>query len=51
VFSIQFGMHPSLPAGEVMFVLNDEENKIKQMIIDVPNPDFDFTELDLNKVK
>lgn len=51
VFSIQFGLHPSLPKGEVVFVVDEEKNKIKQLIIDIPNPDFDFTELDLNKVK
>lgn len=51
VFTIVFPEHPSLPRGEVQFVLDEEKTKVLSVIIDVPNPDFDFTELDLNKVK
>ncbi|MFZ5554356.1 MAG: serine hydrolase [Bacteroidota bacterium] len=51
VFRVEFKEHPSLPKGRVYFILDKETSKVKQMVIDVPNPDFDFTELDFNKVK
>lgn len=51
VFEVEFKEHPSLPKGTVTFVLDKEKTRIMEMIIDVPNPDFDFTELDFNKVK
>lgn len=47
-FEIKFPDAPSLPKGTVCFVL-DENEKVSQLIIDIPNPDFDFTELDLIK--
>jgi CubicO group peptidase (beta-lactamase class C family) len=49
-FSICFEKFPSLPPGKVTFTL-DAEAKVKSMLIDVPNPDFDFTELDFKKSK
>lgn len=39
---------PSLPRGKVQFIL-DEDGKVDQMKINIPNPDFDFGELDLFK--
>ncbi len=40
----------ALPKGLVTFVL-DKNGKVEQMKIDIPNPDFDFGELELKKVK
>lgn len=51
VFTIIFPEHPSLPRGEVRFILDETKSVILNMVIDVPNPDFDFTELDFNKIK
>lgn len=48
VFWFEFLEHPSLPKGTITFNIN-KENKIVNMVIDCPNPDFDFTELDLFK--
>lgn len=42
---------PSLPEGNVSFVLNKKGKKVVEMKIDIPNPDFDFTEIKLLKVK
>jgi len=50
-FRVKFHDHPSLPAGMVYFIVDEDSKRVKQMVIDVPNPDFDFTELDFNKVK
>ncbi|MBI9035233.1 MAG: DUF3471 domain-containing protein [Bacteroidales bacterium] len=47
-FEIEFSKVPSLPKGKVNFIL-DDNGKISQMTIDVPNPDFDFTELEFFK--
>jgi len=47
-FSVKFEKAPSLPAGSVTF-LPDKYGKIHEMKIDIPNPDFDFTELKLFK--
>jgi len=38
-----------LPSGTVQFVLGPD-GKVKEMQIDVPNPDFDFTELEFKKL-
>ncbi len=44
-------LHPTfLPGGTVTFV-SDEKGNITEMKMDVPNPDFDFTELELKKVQ
>ena len=48
-FSIKLRKMYSLPKGTVNFIL-DENAKVKQVEIDIPNPDFDFTELKLYKV-
>lgn len=47
-FEIKFPDAPSLPKGTAKFVL-DTNNKVISLLIDIPNPDFDFTELDLIK--
>jgi len=38
----------NLPSGKVNFII--ENNKVTEMKIDIPNPDFDFTEIKLKKV-
>lgn len=40
---------PTLPKGLVNFVL-DASGKVAEMKIDIPNPDFDFTELELKRL-
>lgn len=47
-FSIQFPDFPSLPQGKVTFIIN-AMGKVEEMRVDVPNPDFDFTELRFKK--
>lgn len=47
-FEILFPDVPSLPKGTIEFKTN-HNGKIESLLIDVPNPDFDFTELDLIK--
>ena len=49
-FEITFTNFPSLPKGTVQFVTDAQAN-IHEMKIDVPNPDFDFTELEFIKTK
>ncbi|MBW6492750.1 MAG: serine hydrolase [Lentimicrobium sp.] len=49
-FSIKFPDVPSLPSGKVAFIVG-MDNKVEKLLIDVPNPDFDFTELDLIKIE
>jgi hypothetical protein len=49
-FEITFEKFPSLPPGFCTFVL-DHNGKVAEMKIDVPNPDFDFTELEFKKAK
>lgn len=39
---------PSLPPGKVQFIL-DTEGNVSELKIDIPNPDFDFTELSFLK--
>ncbi len=51
VFTLRFEEQPSLPEGTVTFILDKHKKKVVQLVIDIPNPDFDFTELDLFKVK
>ncbi len=48
-FSIKLRKTYSLPKGTVNFIL-DENAKVKQVEIDIPNPDFNFTELKLYRV-
>lgn len=47
-FSVKFDQAPSLPSGTVTFVA-DKYGEIVEMKMDIPNPDFDFTELKLFK--
>lgn len=49
-WKIEFKKVPSLPSGLVNFIINDK-GKVVEMEIDVPNPDFDFTELEFLKIK
>jgi CubicO group peptidase (beta-lactamase class C family) len=46
-FFFDFKEAPSLPRGTVEFIINKDNKLVTEMIIDCPNPDFDFTELDL----
>ncbi len=47
-FTVKFPDDPTLPEGTVNFVFN-ANGDVKEMRIDIPNPDFDFTELDFRK--
>ncbi|MCF8371885.1 MAG: serine hydrolase [Bacteroidales bacterium] len=47
-FSIKLKNTPSLPEGTAQFILN-EKGKAHELRIDIPNPDFYFTELKLFK--
>ncbi len=49
-FELEFKGVTSLPKGKVQFKLN-ADGEIDELVIDVPNPDFDFTELDFKKLK
>ncbi|HPE34978.1 MAG TPA: serine hydrolase [Bacteroidales bacterium] len=48
-FRITFEQFPSLPQGFCTFILN-HEGKAEEMKIDVPNPDFYFTELEFKRI-
>ena len=39
----------TLPSGKVTFVF-DKNGKTSEMKVDIPNPDFDFTELELKRI-
>ena len=41
---------PSLPKGKCSFII-DELGEVEEMRIDIPNPDFNFKELKLYRVK
>jgi len=47
-FIVEFKKIPSLPQGFITFEISD--GKAKSFIIDVPNPDFDFTEFNFKKL-
>ena len=49
-FEITFEKFPSLPPGFCTFILGSD-GKVAEMKIDVPNPDFYFTELEFKKKK
>lgn len=49
-FRIQLRNTPSLPKGTVRFIINEQE-KVEEMKIDIPNPDFDFTELKFKRLE
>lgn len=48
-FRIEFKKVPALPAGRIYFTLDEKKNQVKSFIIDIPNPDFDFTEFNFIK--
>ncbi|PKP19658.1 MAG: serine hydrolase [Bacteroidetes bacterium HGW-Bacteroidetes-21] len=47
-FSVEFLNFPSLPKGKVNFII-DQNGNVDEFTIDVPNPDFDFTELSFKR--
>lgn len=49
-FLIRLRDIPSLPEGTVRFYL-DESGDVEELVVDIPNPDFDFTELKFNKME
>lgn len=49
-FQLNWGSQMMLPSGMVQFVLG-VDGKVKELEIDVPNPDFDFGELHFKKGK
>ena len=49
-FKIKLRNSPSLPSGTVNFILG-ADGKPEELRINIPNPDFDFTELEFKKVK
>jgi len=50
IFRIKLTEVPSLPEGTVQFILGTD-GKVEEMKIDIPNPDFYFTELEFKKKK
>jgi CubicO group peptidase (beta-lactamase class C family) len=48
-FVVEFKNFPSLPKGKVNFILN-QNAEVYEFKIDVPNPDFDFTELTFKRI-
>jgi CubicO group peptidase (beta-lactamase class C family) len=48
-FRIRFPDVSSLPEGKAAFIIDTDH--VDRMLIDVPNPDFDFTELDFIRQK
>ena len=48
IFRIRLRDIPSLPYGTVQFII-DQEGRVEEMKIDIPNPDFYFTELEFKK--
>lgn len=49
-FTVEFKKVPALPQGYITFTIDKSTNKVKSFIIDVPNPDFDFTEFTFEKI-
>ncbi|MBK6964184.1 MAG: serine hydrolase [Bacteroidales bacterium] len=48
-FKIKFQDVPSLPEGKAAFIIDTDQ--VAKLLIDVPNPDFDFTELEFIHLK
>ena len=48
-FRLNWGSQMMLPSGFMTFVL-DAHGKVDELKVDVPNPDFDFSELEFKKV-
>lgn len=49
-FLLEFKNVPALPQGFIRFALDDKKENISSFVIDVPNPDFDFTEFEFIKM-
>ena len=49
IFEIELHKLPALPKGKAQFI-NNMDGQLIQLKIDIPNPDFDFTELDFFKI-
>ena len=49
-FLIKLRDNPFLPEGTVKFLL-DESGRISELLVDIPNPDFDFTELEFKRME
>jgi CubicO group peptidase (beta-lactamase class C family) len=47
-FEIKLRNSPTLPKGTVQFILGTD-GKVNELKVDIPNPDFDFTELEFKK--
>ena len=47
---IEMTAMPSLKKGKCSFVI-DSQGEVEEMRIDIPNPDFDFTELEFKKIQ
>jgi len=48
-YTVEFKAFPSLPKGKVNFIL-DQDGNVSEFTIDVPNPDFYFTELEFKRI-
>ena len=48
-FKIKLRNSPTLPEGTVNFIIGTD-GKVEEFKVDIPNPDFDFTELEFKKV-
>ena len=49
-FEIKLRNSPTLPKGLVQFILGPD-GKVNELKVDIPNPDFHFTELEFKKLK
>ncbi len=49
-FEIKLRNSPTLPKGLVQFILG-QDGKVSELKVDIPNPDFHFTELEFKKLK
>ncbi len=49
-FEIKLQNSPTLPKGLVQFIIG-ADGKIEELKVDIPNPDFHFTELEFKKLK
>jgi len=49
-FRLNWGTQMMLPSGFMTFVL-DADGKVSELKVDVPNPDFDFTEFEFKKLE
>ncbi|MFN3918591.1 MAG: serine hydrolase [Flavobacteriales bacterium] len=49
-FTITLPQVPSLPKGRLRFIL-DKNGEVEELKIEIPNPDFDFSELEFKRIK